>query len=525
MLDAKNRKIVRQQLLMLNRRKKVSKAPQPPRNNFQASRRKEVIGTEGNLGCDNETITARPWAIDYRTSELVHAAVIKYQARQPLLDRLGNIITDPFGILEEVACPDIPSFDALCHWYSLTDVTVAQRSMHFENAAHLWGDALWDISCKDEALLAALLSLVVRKRAEFSGAQAARRHVQASELTCLSRLRRHISTSPINGSTLVSIAGLAHAGALNSDDGSIDLHMKAVQRLWSAVYSNENEWLFTVFIDLGIVSCTGQCPYLPHDVHVYWAERAMSPSPNQAITASEFALKNTLSFGVLFGQQCAELFPMFRTLHELKILWTSEKLDQTPPFATLYTLVYQTCAHHAFVLDSTNCISPLGDLGAIGIKLCAWSWAAPFVSSNRGIHQFLLKRALAVLPHPRQRLISLWKRQASLQSLLWVLFAITSECYRNCPDDLHHWVEAVRMVCDETELDTIGDLSQCLHDFPAANWWRVDALPRVWKLVRPSEAHQTLWVSAEPSECPRAVVSRTCRFPSTSPFLNFQDGY
>jgi hypothetical protein len=88
-------------------------------------------------------------------TELGHEALIEYQAKQPLLDRLGNIITDPLGILEAVSCPGILTYDAFCHWYSLTDVTVAKRSVHFENAAYFWGEALWDVSCRDEALFAA----------------------------------------------------------------------------------------------------------------------------------------------------------------------------------------------------------------------------------------------------------------------------------------------------------------------------------------------------------------------------------
>ena len=521
-LDAENRKLVRRRLLTLNRRKKTARPPQPPGDSNQASFRERTSCADAEVGSDKTIAETVPWIIECRTSKLGHEALIRYQARQPLLNRLGNIITDPFGILAEVACPDIPTYDAFCHWYSLTDVTVAPRSAHFENAAYFWGEALWDVSCKDEALFAALLSLVARKRAEYLGVKDAHRHVQASELISLTRLRQHISTSPINGSTLVSIAGLAMVGALNGDRDSVCLHMQAVQRLWPSVRSAENEWLFTVFIDLGIVSCTGQRPYIPHDVHARWAERVIIPLPVEAKEASESALKNTLSFGTIFGQNSQDHFTMFKTLHELRVLWNSDRLDQFPPFATLYTLVYQTCVHHAFVLANANCVGPLGDLGAIVFKLCAWSWAAPFVSSKRGIHELLLIRALAVLPRPPQRLVSLWKEQANVQSLLWVLFAIASECSRNRPEDLHHWVKALRTVCDEMGLRTIDSFGQALDDFPAANWWRVDALSRFWKLVRPSEDHQ---LPSESSDHRRANMPTRRRFPSTSPFLSFQDGY
>ena len=524
-LDAESRKIVRRRLLTLNRRKKASKPPQPRQSRDdgnQASLRRRIPDADEDLHCNKIITASGPWIVECRTSKLGHEALIRYQARQPLQDRLGNIITDPFGILAQVACPDIPTFDAFCHWYSMTDVTVSQRSAHFENAAYFWGEALWDVSCKDEALFAALLSLVARKRAEFLGIQDAHRHVQASELISLTRLRQHISASPINGSTLVSIAGLAMVGALNGDRDSIDLHMQAVQKLWPSVCPDENEWLFTVFIDLGIVSCTGQRPYIPHDVHMRWAERVVTPLPIEAKEASESALKNTLSFGTVFGDHSQGHFAMFKTLHELRVLWNSDRLDQYPPFATLYTLVYQTCVHHAFVLDAANCIGAFGDLGAIAFKLCAWSWAAPFVSSKRGIHELLLMRALAILPKPPHLLLSLWKQQADAQSLLWVLFAITSECSRNRPEDMHRWTEAIKVVCDEIGLSTIDDFCQSLHHFPAANWWRLDALPRFWRLVRPSEDYK---MPPEPSDHPRAAKPTRCRFPSTSPFLSFQDGY
>lgn len=522
-LNAENRKIVRRRLLTLNRRKKTSKPPQPQDDNDQASVRRRIVCTKHAAGCDNDV--AGSLISVHQTSDVGHQALIEYQAKQPLLDRLGNIITDPFGILAEVACPGILTYDAFCHWYSLTDVTVAQRSAHFENAAYFWGEALWDVSCRDEALFAALLSLVARKREEFLGVPDARRHVQGAEHVSLTRLRQHISAKPINGSTLVSIAGLAMAGALNGDRASIHLHMKAVQRLWPSVRSNEHEWLFTVFIDLGIVSCTGQYPYIPHDVHPRWAERATSLSPIEAEEASRHALQNTLSFGRVFGQDSGDLFAMFKTLHELRFMWNGDRLDQHPPFATLYTLVHHACVHHAFALDSANCIGPLGDLGAVAIKLCAWEWAAPFVSSKRGIHELLVKRALAILPRPPRELISLWKQQAGIHSLLWVLFAIASECSRVCPDDLRHWAEALRMVCDEMSLVTIGDLCRSLDDFPAANWWRVDALPRFWRLVRPSEIYHTPQASSKQTEHIQTSIPRRRRFPSTSPFLNFQDGY
>ncbi|KAM0708870.1 hypothetical protein Q7P35_002906 [Cladosporium inversicolor] len=520
-LDAKSRKTVRRHLLTLNRRKKVSKPPQPrqpPGDSNQASCRKRILGADDDLGCNRTIAEPGPWFVECRTTKLGHEALMRYQSRQPLQNRLGNVITDPFGILAQVACPGIPTFDAFCHWYSMTDVTVTQRSAHFESAAFFWGEALWDVSCKDEALFAALLSLVARKRAEFLGDQDPHRYVQASELISLTRLRQHISANPVNGSTLVSIAGLAMVGALNGDRDSICLHMQAVQRLWPSVRSVENEWLFTVFIDLGIVSCTGQHPYIPHDVHARWAERVKIPMPFEAEEASENALKNTLSFGTIFGQNSQDHFTMFKTLHELRVLWNSDRLDQYPPFATLYTLVYQTCVHHAFVLANANCIGPLGDLGAIVFKLCAWSWAAPFVSSKRGIHEVLLMRALAVLPRPPQRLVSLWKERANVQSLLWVLFALISECSRNRPEDLHYWVKALRTVCDEMGLRTINDFGQALDGFPIANWWRVDALPRFWKLVRLSEDHQ---LPSESSDYPRANIPTRYRFPSTSPFLRF----
>jgi hypothetical protein len=522
-LNAENRKIVRRRLLALNRRKKTSKPPQPQDDNDQAPSRRRVPCTEHAIGYDRNI--ADPLIIGYPASDIGHEALIEYQAKQPLLDRLGNIITDPFGILAEVACPGILTYDAFCHWYSLTDVTVAQRSAHFENAAYFWGEALWDVSCRDEALFAALLSLVARKRGEVLGLQSSRRHVQGAEHVSLTRLRQHISRSPINGSTLVSIAGLAMVGALNGDRGSIHLHMKAVQRLWPSVRSNEHEWLFTVFIDLGIVSCTGQRPYIPHDVQPRWAERAISLLPIEAEEASRHALQNTLSFGRVFGPNPGDLFAMFKILHQLRFMWNGDRLDQHPPFATLYTLVHQACVHHAFVLDSANCIGQLGDLGAIAIKLCAWEWAAPFVSSKRGIHELLVKRALAILPRHPQELIWLWKQQAGIHSLLWVLFAIASECSRVCPDDLHHWAEAFRMVCDEMVLVTIGDFCRSLEDFPAANWWRVDALPRFWRLVRPSEIYHAPRASAKQTEHIQTSIPRRRRFPSTSPFLNFQDGY
>jgi hypothetical protein len=519
-LNAENRKIVRRRLLTLNRRKKTTK---PQDDNDQASFRQRVACTEHAIGCDKDIADAL--IIVYPTSDVGHQALIDYQAKQPLLDRLGNIITDPFGILAEVACPGILTYDAFCHWYSLTDVTVAQRSAHFENAAYFWGEALWDVSCRDEALFAALLSLVARKRAEFFGLRSSRRHVQGAEHVSLTRLRQHISGSPINGSTLVSIAGLAMVGALNGDRASIHLHMRAVQRLWPCVRSDEHEWLFTVFIDLGIVSCTGQRPYIPHGVHPRWVERVVSLLPIEAEEASRYALQNTLSFGRVFGQEPGDLFAILKALHGLRFMWNGDRPNQYPPFATLYTLVHQACMHHAFVLDSANRIGPLGDLGAIAIKLCAWEWAAPFVSSKRGIHELLVKRALAILPRPPQELISLWKQQAGIHSLLWVLFAIASECSRVCPDDLHHWAEALRMVCDEMILVTIGDLCRALDDFPAANWWRVDALPRIWRLVRPSEIYHTPRASAEQTEHRHTSIPRRRRFPSTSPFLNFQDGY
>jgi hypothetical protein len=522
-LNAENRKIVRRRLLALNRRKKTSKPPQPQDDNDQAPSRRRVPCTEHAIGYDRNI--ADPLIIGYPASDIGHEALIEYQAKQPLLDRLGNIITDPFGILAEVACPGILTYDAFCHWYSLTDVTVAQRSAHFENAAYFWGEALWDVSCRDEALFAALLSLVARKRGEVLGLQSSRRHVQGAEHVSLTRLRQHISRSPINGSTLVSIAGLAMVGALNGDRGSIHLHMKAVQRLWPSVRSNEHEWLFTVFIDLGIVSCTGQRPYIPHDVQPRWAERAISLLPIEAEEASRHALQNTLSFGRVFGPNPGDLFAMFKILHQLRFMWNGDRLDQHPPFATLYTLVHQACVHHAFVLDSANCIGQLGDLGAIAIKLCAWEWAAPFVSSKRGIHELLVKRALAILPRHPQELIWLWKQQAGIHSLLWVLFAIASECSRVCPDDLHHWAEAFRVVCDEMVLVTIGDFCRSLEDFPAANWWRVDALPRFWRLVRPSEIYHAPRASAKQTEHIQTSIPRRRRFPSTSPFLNFQDGY
>jgi hypothetical protein len=523
-LDAKDRKIVRRRLLTLNRRKKTPKIPQLPGDSNQASLRKCTAVTERGIDCDRDI--ADPSIIVYPTpdTELGQDALIEYQARQPLLNRLGNIITDPFGVLGAVSCPGILTYDALCHWYSLTDVTVAKRSAHFENAAYFWGEALWDVSCRDEALFAALLSLVARKRAEFLGAQDLHRHVQASEHLSLARLRRHISTNPINGSTLVSIAGLAMMGALNGDRASIHLHMKAVQRLWPSVRSDENEWLLTVFIDLGIVSCTGQRPYIPHDVHSQWAARVVQLLPIEDKEASRLALHNTLSFGKVFGQHPGGLFAMFKTLHELKFTWNGGRLDQYPPFATLYILVHQTCVHHASVLDHANSTSPLGDLGAIAIKLCAWEWAAPFVSSKRGIHELLLKRALAILPKPFQELISLWQQRADLQSLLWVLFAITSECCRNCPDDLNYWAGVMRMVCDRMNLVTIDDLCRSLDDFPAANWWRVDALPRICDLVRPLEMYHTPQALADQSEQNGTTIPRRRRFPSTSPFLNFQDG-
>ena len=522
-LDARDRKTVRRRLLTLNRRKKTSKAPQPQDDSNQVSLRKRFADTELHLGCDEAT--PEPMIIVCPTSDVRPKTMIEYQAKQPLLDRLGNIITDPFGILGEVACPGIPTYDAFCHWYSLTDVAVARRSAHFENAAYFWGEALWDVSCRDEALFAALLSLVIRKRVEFLKAQDSRRHVQASELISLTRLRQHISSNPINGSTLVSIAGLAMAGALNGDHASIHLHMKAVQRLWPSVYSDEHEWLFTVFIDLGIVSCAGQRPYIPYDVHPYWVARIAPLLPIEAEETSRFALHNTLSFGNVFGQQPGDPLAIFKTLHELRFMWNGDRLDQYPPFATLYTLVHQTCVHHAFVLESANCISPLGDLGAIAIKLCAWEWAAPFVSSKRGIHEHLLKRAQAILPKPPQKLITLWKQQAGIQSLLWVLFAITSECCRSFPDDLHQWVEAIRMLCDEMGLVTIDDIAHSIETFPAANWWRVRALPRFWKLVRPFEVIHSPQALANESEQPQTSTPRTRRFPSTSPFLNFHDGY
>jgi hypothetical protein len=524
-LDAKDRKIVRRRLLTLNRRKKTSKIPQLPGDSNQASLRKRNSGTERGLDCDKDVID--PLIIVYSTpdTELGHEALIEYQAKQPLLDRLGNIITDPLGILEAVSCPGILTYDAFCHWYSLTDVTVAKRSVHFENAAYFWGEALWDVSCRDEALFAALLSLVARKRAEFLGAQDSHRHVQASEHMSLTRLRQHISTNPINGSTLVSIAGLAMMGALHYDRASVHLHMGAVQRLWPSVRSDENEWLFIVFIDLGIVSCTGQRPYIPHDLHPQWAVRVVPLLPIEDREASRLALHDTLSFGKVFGQHPGDLFAIFKALHELRLMWNGSRRDQYPPFATLYTLVHQTCVHHASVLDHANCTSPLGDLGAIAIKLCAWEWAAPFVSSKRGIHELLLKRALAILPKPSQDLISLWQQRAAIQSLLWVLFAITSECCRSCPDDLHHWAEVLRMVCDRMNLVTIDDLCRSLDDFPAANWWRVDALPRFYSLIRPLEVYHTPQAPAGQSEQTRTSIPRRRRFPSTSPFLNFQDGY
>jgi len=504
-LDAKDRKIVRQRLLTLNRRKKTK--------------------NETALDCKSDFAGPLTAVCPTPDSEPGNKALIEHQAKQQLLDRLGNIITDPFGILAEVACPGIPTYDAFCHWYSLTDVTVASRSAHFENAAYFWGEALWEVSCRDEALFAALLSLVARKRAEFLGLQDVRRHVQASEHISLTRLRQHISAKPINGSTLVSIAGLAMVGALNGDRDSIHLHMQAVQRLWPSVWSDEHEWLFTVFIDLGIVSCTGQRPYIPYGMHLLWSERVVSMLPIEAEEASRYALQNTLSFGRLFGQEPGELFAMFKTLHELKFMWNGDRLDRYPPFATLYTLVHQACVHHAFVLDSANSTGPLGDLGAIAIKLCTWEWAAPFVSSKRGIHELLVKRAHAILPRPPQELISLWKQHAGIQSLLWVLFAITSECSRVCPDSLHHWVEAIKMVCDEMGVDTVDDLCHSLDGFPAANWWRVDALPRFWKLVRPFEVHHLPRASAQQNEHVQTSIPRRSRFPSTSPFLSFQDGY
>jgi len=523
-LDAKDRKTVRRRLLTLNRRKKVTKVPQPPGDGNLASLRKHAVGTERSHGCS--TKNSGPLIIVCPTTdiELGLEALIEYQARHPLLDRLGNIIADPFGILEQVACPGIPTYDAFCHWYSLTDVTVTQRSAHFENAAYFWGEALWDVSRRDGAHFAALLSLVVRKRAELTGDQDARRHAQASELMSLMHLRQHISTKPINGSTLVSIAGLAMVGALNGDRDSMDLHMKAVQRLWPSVRSDVHEWLFTVFIDLGIVSCTGQRPYIPHGVHPQWEERVIRLLPIELEVASRLALHDTRSFGKIFEQQSENLFAMFTTLHELRYIWSGDRLDQYPPFATLYTLVHRACVHHALVIDSINCIGPLGDLGAIAIKLCAWEWAAPFVSSNRGIHEFLVKRALAIVPKPPRELISLWKQQADTQSLLWVLFAITSECCRNCPDDLQHWVEAIELVCDEMDLVTIDDIRRSLDDFPAANWWRVDALPRFWKVIRPLEVDHTSRALAEQNVHTPALLPKRRRFPSTSPFLSFQDG-
>jgi hypothetical protein len=518
-LDAKDRKIVRQRLLTLNRRKKN---PQSLDDSNEASLQKCIMGTENAIDCNSDFAGPLITPCPTPNSEPGHEALIEHQARQQLLDRLGNVITDPFNILAEVACPGIPTYDAFCHWYSLTDVTVANRSAHFENAAYFWGEALWDVSCRDEALFAALLSLVVRKRAEFLGVQDVRQYVQASEHISLTRLRQHISAKPINGSTLVSIAGLAMVGATNGDRDSIHLHMQAVQRLWPSVWSDEHEWLFTVFIDLGIVSCTGQRPYIPYGVHLFWAERMIPILPIEAEEASRYALQNTLSFGRVYAQNPGDLFAMFKTLHELRFVWNGDRLDQYPPFATLYTLVHQACIHHAFVLDSANCIGPLGDLGAIAIKLCAWEWAAPFVSSKRGIHELLVKRALAILPRPPQELISRWKQQAGIQSLLWVLFAITSECCRVCPDNLHHWAEAIKTVCDEMGLDTIDDLCHSLDDFPAANWWRVDALPRFWKLVRPFEVYPMPRASAEHIQ---TSIPRRSRFPSTSPYLNFQDGY
>lgn len=115
--------------------------------------------------------------------------------------------------------------------------------------------------------------------------------------------------------------------------------------------------------------------------------RTVSLLPTEAEEASRLVLHDTSSFSKVFGIQPEDLFVMFKISQELRLMWNGDRLDQYPPFATVYTLVHQTCVHHAFLPDCTNCVGPLGDLGAIAITLCAWERAAPFVSSKRGIHE------------------------------------------------------------------------------------------------------------------------------------------
>jgi hypothetical protein len=116
-LNAEDRKIIRRRLLTLNRRKKASNTQQSQGDSTRNSLRTSTVSGEVGLGCGKGINRAGTRTAGVSTSQHAHESLVIHRAEHPLLamNRLGNIITDPFGILEEVACPDIPTYDAFCH--------------------------------------------------------------------------------------------------------------------------------------------------------------------------------------------------------------------------------------------------------------------------------------------------------------------------------------------------------------------------------------------------------------------------
>jgi len=274
----------------------------------------------------------------------------------PARSGLGNVLKDPNGILALIACPSLKTIDSVLYWYTMTDLSTEDLSPIVRKMQFFWGQVLWDLARTDPRIFAGMIAFTLgRKQAltyEEAGSARDLQHASLAELTSMNIFRQRPVEQMSAGRTLVCMGGFALMALLNGDREQALMHLRAMASNFTLLQPDECEWLSTSWVDLRIASSGLNPPLLSYYIPQYWLDEDAQESSDINVGLDRCASLNVRQLGTLTGLSLFSAFKAFRNLHRSTYLVENPLLTETPPYAVLFDLIYETCSMEGSSTDT-----------------------------------------------------------------------------------------------------------------------------------------------------------------------------
>lgn len=452
-------------------------------------RRKHRASTSSNASQSSQLSSVGKWRLEQQVQAALH---------QPVPRNLGELVVDPNGMLEKV---DLMSPKAFWQWFHLPDREDSGSRAWLSRADSLWGEALWPYILENELVLAVSIPMVLEKAEAYSGQNFAKSK-RLAETKAMLTLREHLAKSDAAsiGGLIITMSGMIHVSIQNDDFSAALTHLGAIRRMMDSYTPKPTEWLCCSWSDLRTVSSISVLPCLPRSVPEEWQHDLGLPSETFR-SCQRLAWQNVRALGHLVEDQTPKVHGIMRRLHELQNAMDSDQSAVTNPIGELYQVVYDTCELHAYCRNPetppTTATSQM-ELIAIALKLCAWERCATLVPRCGEVERHMLHRAGELL-ESQGNVIDSWKTNASIQSWLWVLLALTATSYGYCPDMWPRLLALWPSALATADLNTWSALRKMLKGFPCFEWWYTPVARKVLENTSPEKRSWRVLDSDVPS--------------------------